>query len=106
MRDRLGRYQNPKELKDIAPEWSKGCEHCEYGYEAAPDLIGALTTAEQRAVGAAEGLVLFCNCKAGHLNRQYLRRVYNALLPEQKQNYRSVLLAELTPSIHYERELA
>jgi hypothetical protein len=47
-------------------------------------------------------LIVFCTCRAGHMNRQYLRRVYNGLLPVQKQNYRAVLLAALTPTIHYE----
>jgi hypothetical protein len=102
MRDRLGRYQNQKPLTELAPPWACGCEHCEYGYVSAPALIGALTVAEQRAVGADEGLIVFCNCRAGHLNRQYLRKVHHGLLLEQKKNYRAVLLAALEPTIHYQ----
>jgi hypothetical protein len=102
MRDIHGRYRDTKELKDIAPDWCKGCDDCEYGLVHAPTIVGVLTLAEQRAVAAAEDLIVFCTCRAGHMNRQYLRRVYNGLLPVQKQNYRAVLLAALTPTIHYE----
>jgi hypothetical protein len=102
MRDIYGRYRDQKPLSELAPDWCKGCEQCEYGLVSAPEIVGALTLAEQRAVAAAEDLIVFCTCRAGHMNRQYLRRVYNGLLPVQKQNYRAVLLAALQPTIHYE----
>jgi hypothetical protein len=109
MRDVHGRYRDTKELKDIAPPWAMGCEQCEYGYAHAPELTGVLNTAEERAVAAAEDLIVFCTCRAGHMNRQYLRRVYNALLPQQKQNYRAALLAALSrrePTFHMAGERA
>jgi len=89
-----------------APHFAKGCEGCTYGLAAAPEIVGMLMLPEQRAVQMDEDLIEFCNCKAGHLYRQYLRKVLNAMTMETRRNVRHYVLAALVPSVHYESETA
>lgn len=91
------------DLKDKAPAWAFGCEACSYGIVAVPDIVPALPLHESRAVQAAEDMVLFCDCRAGFLYRQQLRRVYNALPMSSRQNIRALVLDAMpVPSVHLE----
>lgn len=84
----------------IGPEWAHGCEACTCGIVAAPDLLGALPFYEGRAGQAGEGLIIFCTCKAGHLYRQHLRRIYNGLSMETRRNILTHIEAASTPTVH------
>lgn len=87
------------DLKDKAPAWAFGCEACSYGIVAAPAIVSILPLSECRAVQANEDMILFCDCRAGFLYRQQLRRVYNTLSMSSRQNIRAIVLAAM-PNIH------
>lgn len=96
--------QVAKELTEVAPPWAMGCDKCRFGIIGAPELLKALTLAEQRSAQAAEDLLIFCDCRAGHLQRQYLRKVYNTMPMAQRTNLREFVVR--TPTVHYEKEAA
>lgn len=82
------------------PEWAHGCEGCQYGLAVAPEIIRILTLAEQRAVQMDGGLIEFCNCRAGYMYRQYLRKVLSGLELQSRLNIRAIVLADQVPTIH------
>lgn len=82
------------------PEWASGCEACSYGIVAAPEIVSILPLSECRAVQAAEDMILFCDCRAGHMYRQGLRKVYAAINVHSKQNLRAIVLAAAIPTVH------
>lgn len=82
------------------PEWAYGCEACTYGIVAAPAIVPVLPLSECRAVQAHEDMILFCDCRAGFLYRQYLRKVYSTLNMGSRQNITAIVLAANVPSVH------
>lgn len=100
MRDIHGRYTNIKDLSEIAPDWSHGCADCKFGIVLAPDIVGAVPLYEGRAVQAREEMILFCNCRAGHMYRQYLRKVYNGLTLASVRIVLEHIAAMSTPTVH------
>lgn len=100
MRDDHGRYVDTKTITDIGPDWASGCGACAFGIVAAPDIVPALPLHESRAVQANEDMILFCDCRAGFMYRQQLRRVYNTLSMGSRQNIRAIVMAATVPSIH------
>lgn len=82
------------------PEWAKGCEACINGLVVAPEIVPELNLAEGRAIQMDEGMIEFCNCRAGHMYRQYLRKVLGGLSLESRLNYRQFVLAARVPTIH------
>lgn len=89
------------EFQVDGPEWAKGCEACTYGMVVAPPIIGSLPLYEQRAIAHGEDMILYCDCRAGHMARQHLRKLYAALPLESLKNLREHFLSSLpVPSIH------
>jgi hypothetical protein len=89
------------------PAWAEGCENgCKYGLVVAPDILPMLMLNEQRAVQMDEGLIEFCTCKAGHMYRQYLRKVLKEMKVETRRNIYAHVTAARVPTIHYEAEAA
>lgn len=84
------------------PEWARGCEACEYGLVVAPEFVPMLNVSEGRAIQMDEGMIEFCNCRAGHMYRQYLRRVLTSINMESRRNYRHFVLAARVPTMHME----
>lgn len=87
---------------DAAPHWAQGCESCTYGMVVAPETIGTLTLADQRAVQMDEGMIEFCNCKAGFMYRQYLRKILATMHIDTRKSYREHIQAARVPTVHYE----
>lgn len=81
--------------------WANGCAKCKFGIATAPDILGAFPFVEGRAVQADEGLVEFCDCRAGFMHRQGLRKIYNTLSMELRRNVLEHISA-LTPTVHGE----
>lgn len=61
-----------------AAQWANGCLNCQFGIVRQGPLTGALPLFEERMVQAMRGEVEFCTCRAGHMARQYARRVYSS----------------------------
>lgn len=91
-----------KEYQPSGPEWARGCESCEYGLVVAPEIAPLLNTSEGRAMQMDEGMIEFCNCRAGHMYRQYLRRVLNSLSWEARKYMREFVISARVPTVHYE----
>lgn len=102
MRDDRGHYLNTKAITALGPDWAHGCAKCTYGLVDAPDILGMFPLAEGRAGQAAEDLLTFCDCRAGFLYRQYLRKVWAALSLTARANLREHVCAARVPSIHLE----
>lgn len=96
---------SPKDFQVNGPEWAKGCEHCEYGILSAPEILGQLTLSEQRAVANDEGMILFCECRAAFMYRQFCRKTFSGLGLETRRNIREHL-ANHAPTIHMAGEPA
>lgn len=58
------------------PEWAHGCEKCRFGIVFPTELSGADSLYMERLAQAVDGIVEFCDCKAGHMYRQHLRAEY------------------------------
>lgn len=86
--------------RDGSKDWARGCPNCKFGIVVAPDIVAALPLHESRAVQAAEDMILFCDCRAGHMYRQGLRKVYAAIDVNSKQNLRAIVLAAAIPTVH------
>lgn len=87
------------------PEWARGCDQCNYGLIAAPEPIGALSLYEQRAIQAHDDMLDFCNCRAGHMYRQHLRKVYNNTSQDARDKIRNYIWASMPmPTIHLAEE--
>lgn len=102
MRDTHGRYSDVKAIVDLGPDWARGCKDCKFGIVAAPDIVPALPLHESRAVQANEDMILFCDCRAGFMYRQCLRRIYSSMSMESRQNIRAIVMAATTPTVHGE----
>lgn len=88
------------------PDWAHGCEGCTFGVVLPPAPIPVLPLHEQRATEAAEGLLIFCECRAGFMYRQYLRKVYARIGMESRKNLRDIVMAANVPTIHMAGEPA
>lgn len=87
--------------KDGSKDWARGCSHCKFGIVAAPDIVPALPLHESRAVQANEDMILFCDCRAGFMYRQCLRRVYSTISMETRRNILAhISAATPVPTIH------
>lgn len=85
------------------PDWARGCDQCSFGIVAAPDIVSALPMHESRAVQAHEDMILFCDCKAGLLYRQCLRKIYNGLSIDSRRTILAhINAATPVPTIHGE----
>lgn len=82
------------------PDWARGCPSCEFGIVVAPDILAAFPINESRAMQAAEQLVEFCDCRAGHMYRQNLRKHYNALNMETRRSILEHINAASVPTVH------
>jgi hypothetical protein len=71
-----------KELTEVAPAWANGCSDCTYGIKQAPLPTRVVETYLERLVQATEDAITFCECKAGVMRRQQMRREYTRLLKE------------------------
>lgn len=81
--------------------WANGCKDCRYGMVNAPAILAAFPINEGRAVQAADGMIDFCGCKAGHMYRQFARRTYNAMSAELRLNIREHIAAVApVPTVH------
>lgn len=80
--------------------WARGCENCKFGLTSDPGILAAFPISEGRAVQAAEGMITFCECKAGHLYRQHLRKVYNGLGMELRRGVLEHIAANSVPTVH------
>lgn len=89
---------------DGAPHWATGCEGCQFGLAVAPEIVPMLQLPEQRAVQMDEGLIECCNCRAGFMYRQYLRKVFNGLGMEERKNIRHFVYAARVPTVHFEAQ--
>lgn len=94
------RYTQVKDILAIGPDWSHGCEHCAYGLILAPDIIGAVSVSEQRAVAHIDNMIVYCECRAGHMYRQHLRRVSETLSEYQRNSIRGHMAVANVPTIH------
>lgn len=89
--------------KESFKHWGRGCDQCKCGVLSAPDIVAALPFYESRAGQAAEGMITFCNCRAGHMYRQHLRKLHNSFSMEQQRNILAHVNAAATPTVHFER---
>lgn len=94
-----------KKLSEALPRtshthWGHGCQKCKYGLVNAPAILGAFPFYESRAVQAQEGLVEFCDCRAGHMYRQCLRKHYNALGWELRRLILDHIEIASMPTVH------
>lgn len=94
--------------------WANGCEHCQFGIVRSAPLTNAVGLFEERAAQMARREVEFCDCRAGHMQRQYIRKVYRNL---SQEDYARICKAIDTaaaailskdavdaPTIHYESQ--
>lgn len=84
------------------PEWSRGCPHCEFGLIVAPELRRELplNISEQRSAQDAAGMLIFCDCHAGQMYKQYLRGVYSALSMHSRRSFHEHITAANVPTVH------
>lgn len=94
------RYTQTKDISEVAPEWASGCENCQLGFVLAPDILSSFPLFEGRAVQAHEELILFCDCKAGHLYRQCLRKRYNDMGMELRRLVLEHIAVANVPTVH------
>lgn len=65
--------------------WANGCPSCTFGVTAQGTLTGAVSLYEERMVQAMRGEAKFCTCRAGHMARQYARKVYSAMTDDGRR---------------------
>lgn len=82
--------------------WARGCSKCKCGIVSGADILPALSLYEGRAVQAHEELLIFCDCRAGFMYRQNLRRIYSTLSMDTRRNVLAHISAASVPSIRYE----
>lgn len=90
-----------EKLRASGPGWALGCENCEYGLVAAPAIIGACNVSEQRAVAHIDGLIMYCDCRAGHMYRQHNRRVAVTLDEYSRNSIRGYMAVASMPTIRF-----
>ena len=81
-------------------QWAYGCDSCQFGLILAPALIGHVSVSEQRAIAHVDGLLLYCECQAGHMYRQHLRKVADTLNEWQRNRIRGYLALANVPTVH------
>ncbi len=106
------RLHNTYEGKDIAnaghPDWAYGCDKCRYGLigaESADQLPGPLYLV--RMYQASAGRFQFCDCQAGNMMRQFLRKTHTAVkdrtdpVPDTMRG--AIMDAITTPTFNWRR---
>lgn len=58
-----------------AQPWAVGCEDCKYGLIYPPPVQTTVPLYILRAIQMKRDMLTFCNCRAGLLRRQHLRKV-------------------------------
>lgn len=66
-------------------QWANGCPSCTFGVTTQGKLTGAVSLYEERMVQAMRGEAEFCTCRAGHMARQYARKVYSAMTEDGRR---------------------
>lgn len=64
--------------------WAWGCDQCKRGIVTAPELTGAVSLYAERLVHCVEGDVQFCTCRAGHMARQHMQRLWRTRQQEMQ----------------------
>lgn len=110
MRDSHGRYRSIKEIQELGPDWACGCGKCKFGIVASVPLTGAASLYLERLVQAQDGDLTFCACRAGHMQRQSLRRLYTktsaAELAIARHNIEGARESMPAPTVHLEPTIA
>lgn len=92
--------------------WANGCELCEFGIAQHAPYTGAISLYEEQMHQAAHHQLTPCTCRAGHMVRQHMRRVYAAMTPEYRawiakriEDAELALMEQQAaePTVHYER---
>lgn len=100
-----------KRVSDYVPgafgnDWARGCDKCKFGVASSAPLTGATNLYLERLVQAQDGDLTFCTCRAGHMQRQYLRRLYTKTdatdLAIARRNVEHARETMLAPTIHME----
>lgn len=108
MRDERGRYITLKEISTNGPEWAKGCPKCKFGVAASAPLTGADHLYFERLVQASDGDLTFCDCRAGLLAKQYMKRLYRQTTSQDLGTARYKVEAAResapAPTVHMESE--
>jgi hypothetical protein len=92
----------PVDLPDLAddhfeahaPDWASGCPKCRFGIVGSVPLVRSIPLFEERMIQAAMGTLQFCDCRAGMLYRQYLRRHYSKTTVEYREMLQRKLYVE------------
>jgi hypothetical protein len=92
-------------VKEVIPRsdeqaWARGCDKCHCGITNDPGILAAFPINEGRAVQAADGMIEFCNCRAGHMYRQHARHTFSAMSGELRNNIREHIASVSVPSVH------
>lgn len=74
LREAIGDLSNPG--PDTNMFWAQGCADCRYGIVLAPPRTGAVSLYAERLVQASDQSVEFCACRAGHMARQHMRKLW------------------------------
>ena len=74
LREAIGDLSNPG--PDTNMYWAQGCADCRYGIVLAPPRTGAVSLYAERLVQASDQSVEFCDCRAGHMARQHMRKLW------------------------------
>lgn len=96
------------------PEWASGCGQCRYGIVNYEEPRGGDSLYMERLVQAVDGALQFCECQAGNMLRQNLRRQYTVVqaitvtLSGMEQSAGEMMLdqarrhvSERVPNIHW-----
>lgn len=78
--NRIGAYLK----KESRNQWAAGCDKCQYGIVAAPELTGACELYLERLVQALAKEIVFCDCQAGTRYRAFLLNRRQKLIEEAK----------------------
>lgn len=68
------------------PEWAHGCPNCKMGITNAMPLTGAINLVMERIIQMDDGLIEFCECRAGKAYHAYLFNKKQELIEEARRN--------------------
>jgi hypothetical protein len=71
-------------------DWARGCEHCRFGLTVTPRHRTGEPLYVERAIQAALGLIQFCECRAGHAYRAFLRTKYREIRDDPSYNLKAL----------------
>lgn len=90
--------------KDSKQHWGAGCDKCNYGIVAAPELTGAVELYLERIVQALNGDITFCECQAGTRYRVSLLNRRQKLIEDARKG--KLMAAYAQRQSHPDLELA